>query len=412
MDIASIRKEFPIFAGEQNKTLVYLDSAATTFKPAVVISAVSEYYSQYSSNIHRGLYPISVQASELVHVSRVAVQKLLNSSKPEEIIFTKGATESLNLLASSLCKTLKPGDEIVTTIADHHSNFVPWQQLAIQNKLKFGIVTFDPLTISESDLIQNIVDSVTRDTAVVTMPFVTNVFGVVLPLSSIILAIRQKNPKTIIIIDACQAVTHIEIDVQKLDCDFLVFSGHKIFGPTGVGVLYGKEKILHSLSPYQYGGDMVISVTVESTSFANIPAKFEAGTPPIAEIIGLKRAVDFLSEITPKHIRHHGGELVEYARRSLDRAYGSKITLYKSNNLKESSILQFNISGAHPHDVAQILGDQNICIRVGHHCAQPLHTYLGLDATCRASFSIYNTKTDIDALVKGIGVVMQVLHIT
>lgn len=412
MDIATVRKEFPIFEEDKNKTLVYLDSAATTFKPTCVISAVTDYYSKYSANIHRGLYPISIHASELVYESRVAVQKFLKASKPEEIIFTKGATEGLNLLASSICKKMKRGDEIVTTIADHHSNFVPWQQLAIQNGLKFGVVTFDPLNVDESDLVQSIVDSVTRETVVITLPFITNVFGVVLPLSSIIPAIRQKNNKTIIVIDGCQAVTHFEIDVQKIDCDFLVFSGHKMFGPTGVGVLYGKEELLKNLSPYQYGGDMVSSVSLENTSVADLPAKFEAGTPPIAQIIAIKSAIDFLSNIGQKAIRRHGSELVTYARECMAQAYGAKITIFKSKNLRESAILQFNIKGAHPHDVAQILGEQNICIRVGHHCAQPLHTFLGLDTTCRASFSIYNTKTEVEALIKGIATVMRILYIS
>lgn len=394
------RNDFPIFSVKSNSNLVYLDSAATTFKPKCVLDVMKEYYEEYSSNIHRGLYPISVKASEEYEQTREVVKSFINSSRKEEVIFTKGATEGLNLLASTLCKIIPHGSEIVVTIMDHHANFVPWQQVAIEKKFKFGVVMFDPLNVTLEMFKQIISNSITSETSVFAFPYVTNVMGVEFPVEELIKIAKAKNPNVLVVIDACQAIQHIKIDVQKLDCDFLVFSGHKIFGPTGVGVCYGKYALLERLSPYQYGGDMIEEVATHETTFAKPPSRFEAGTQPIAEVIGLKAALKYVQSVGQQKIHNHSAKMYEYAIDSLNKKLGEKVELYTPKYLKSSSIISFNLRKCHSHDVSELLANKNICIRAGHHCAQPLHTHLDMLSTCRASFSIYNTFSDIDLFVE------------
>ncbi|MBP6993717.1 SufS family cysteine desulfurase [Candidatus Woesebacteria bacterium] len=405
----SWKDRFPIFDSQPN--LTYLDSAATTLKPQVVIDKIAEYYQDYSSNIHRGLYPIAEKASGEYESARQIVAKFINAEKPEEIIFTKGATEALNLLASSLSQNIiKPGVEVLTTIIEHHANFVPWQQVSLKSGAKFGVVAFHPFKSTKEEMLESFRLGITTETAILTLTHVSNVLGLVLPIKEIIALARSINPRIIIVVDACQSIQHFPIDVQELDVDFLVFSGHKIFGPTGVGVLYGRYEQLDKLPPYQFGGDMIEEVRIEATTFAKPPHRFEAGTPPIAEVIALGEAIKFVQEISLKSINQHSRALRRYALENLRDVFGSTVQLYTNDHAQFSGVISFNLAGCHPHDVAQIVGEQNVCIRVGHHCAQPLHTHLDLTATCRASLSVYNDETDIDTFVASLMNVIEVLH--
>ncbi|MFO0704302.1 MAG: cysteine desulfurase [Patescibacteria group bacterium] len=405
----SYKSLFPIFANSENKDMIYLDSGATTLKPEKVIHAISEYYETYSSNIHRGLYPISIRASEEYEKTRQEITKFINAARSEEIVFVKGATEGLNLLASTITKIIPKGSELLTTIIDHHANFVPWQQIAINEKFKFGVVTFDPRKVTEAELLQNFEDSITKETSVLTMPYVSNVIGVVLPVDKIVKIAKKVNPNILIVLDVCQAVQHLKIDVQSLDVDFVVFSGHKLFGPTGIGVVWGKYQALDKLPPYQYGGDMIEEVMIDKTIFKNPPTKFEAGTPPIAGVIGLKAAIEFVQEFGVDKIHKVSCEMRNMCVDKMRGELAEKIVVYTPKFLESSSILSFNLVGCHPHDVAQLLGDKNICIRVGHHCAQPLHTYLDIPSSCRASFSIYNTNSDIDIFINALSEAHKIL---
>ncbi len=403
------KDQFPIFQSRPDMT--YLDSAATTLKPQSVTEAMTGYYKGYSSNIHRGLYPIAEQANARYESTRQTIAQYLHARKTEEIVFTKGATEALNLLASSLSDTvIRPGVEVLTTIVEHHSNFVPWQQATKRCGAKFGVVTFHSLDSSKDQILEAFRLSITKETAVLALTHVSNVLGLILPVNEIIEIARKINPKIIIVLDACQSVQHLALDVQALDVDFLVFSGHKIFGPTGVGVLYGKYERLETLTPYQYGGDMIEEVTIDSTTFAKIPNKFEAGTPPIAGVIGLGEAVRFVQSVGLSTIESQTRKLRQYALAKLNDAFGAQIQLYTNAHARFAGVISFNIVGCHPHDVGQILGEQDICIRVGHHCAQPLHDFLDLPATCRVSISLYNEESDIDRLVAGLRNVIEVLH--
>ncbi len=403
------KDQFPIF--QHNPNITYLDSAATTLKPQSVIDTITEYYRDYSSNIHRGLYPIAEKASGGYEEARQTIARFINAKRPEEIIFTKGATEALNLLASSLSGTvIKPGVEVLTTIVEHHANFVPWQQQVIKKGAKFGVITFDPLKATKEDILETFRMSITKETSILAFTHVSNVLGLVLPVKEIVATARAINPEVIIVLDACQSIQHIPIDVQALDVDFLVFSGHKIFGPTGIGVLYGKYDQLNRLPPYQFGGDMIEEVSIERSTFAKPPQKFEAGTPPIAEAIGLGEAIQFVQKVGLKTIETQTQKVRQYALAKLREKFGSQIQIYTNDVARFTGVVSFNLTGCHPHDVAQIVGEQGICIRVGHHCAQPLHTFLNLPATCRVSLSLYNHEADIDKLISGLTNVIEVLH--
>lgn len=403
------KDQFPIF--QHNPNITYLDSAATTLKPQSVIDTITEYYRDYSSNIHRGLYPIAEKASGGYEEARQTIARFINARRPEEIIFTKGATEALNLLASSLSGTvIKPGVEVLTTIVEHHANFVPWQQQVIKKGAKFGVITFDPLKATKEDILETFRMHITKETSILAFTHVSNVLGLVLPVKEIVATARAINPEVIIVLDACQSIQHIPIDVQALDVDFLVFSGHKIFGPTGIGVLYGKYDKLNRLPPYQFGGDMIEEVSIERSTFAKPPQKFEAGTPPIAEAIGLGEAIQFVQKVGLKTIETQTQKVRQYALAKLREKFGSQIQIYTNDVARFTGVVSFNLTGCHPHDVAQIVGEQGICIRVGHHCAQPLHTFLNLPATCRVSLSLYNHEADIDKLISGLTNVIEVLH--
>ena len=403
-----VRDDFPIYY--HNPDLVYLDSSATSLKPISVINKLNDYYKKYSANIHRGIYTIAEKASEEFEETRKIVSLFINAEDSDEVVFTKGTTEGLNLLTASLGEILDEGDEIVTSIMEHHANFVPWQQLVKRNgavlkiiglndQQELGIVTYDKAGKPSVDF-QNIV---TDRTKIITLTYISNTLGTINPVKEIIASAKKINPNIITIVDAAQAVPHHEINVRELGCDFLVFSGHKMLGPTGVGVLWGKKNLLEKLSPYQYGGDMIREVSLEETTFAEVPHKFEAGTPPIAEIIAMKEAIAYLKYYGFEAIAEHESKLTAEAINILQKEFGELITILGPQKAsRRAGIVTFTLNGVHPHDIAQILDEYSVCVRAGHHCTMPLHDSLGLAATARASFYIYNTEEDIDQLVTGL----------
>jgi len=387
---------FPIF--KNNPDLHYLDSAATSLKPQVVLDKMMDYYINYSANIHRGLYPISERATEEYEKVREKTAKFIGAKKSGEIIFTSGATDSINLVANGWGENnLKEGDEIVVSIAEHHSNFVPWQELAKKRKLVFQI---SDLSFSEK---------ITKNTKLLAINHVSNVLGTINDIKSIIKKARTINPDICVVVDGAQAVAHISVNVTDLDCDFYCFSGHKMYGPTGVGVLYGKVDRLVQMNPVRFGGGMIKTVDLYNSTWADIPEKFEAGTPPIGEVIGLGVAIDFINEIGMENIMVHEKELIEYLFGKLkDIKWINILGLQNLAKLSERigvvSMYSNDKRVGTSHDMADILGRKfNVAVRAGHHCAMPLHTKFGIKTgTVRASLGIYNDKNDIDELIKGL----------
>jgi len=392
--IEEIKNEFPIFKG---KNLVYLDSAATTQKPLCVIEKMKEFYASANANPYRGAYDLSVKATEAYNDARQKVKDFVNAKDACEIIFTKNATESLNLLAYSFgLDSLKKGDEVVISIMEHHSNLVPWQKVAKAKKAKLKYLYLnDNFEINENEIEKKI----SKKTKIVSILSDSNVLGTKNNLEKIIK--KAHSVGAVVIVDASQSVAHHKVDVQKLDADFLVFSAHKMYGPLGVGVLYGKKELLDKMSPFIMGGDMIEFVHEQETTFASLPNKFEAGTQNVGGAVGLGKAIDFLQEIGFEKIEKHENALVSYAYDKLSKL--PFLTMFCPNDKsKISSVLSFNIKGVHPHDVSSLLDMKGICVRSGNHCAQPLMRYLGVDSTCRVSFSIYNTKADVDVLVSAL----------
>ncbi len=389
-----IRKDFPLLNQSENgNSVVYLDSAATTQKPQLVIDAITNYYQKYNANIHRGIYSIAEKATSEFEAVRDRVQSFINAEKREEIIFTKGTTESINLVAYSWGKkNLKAGDEILITEMEHHSNNVPWQLIATSTgaKLKY-------IPVTENGELENPLDYITENTKLVALIHQSNVLGTINPIKEITEYAHKVG--AVVLVDGAQSIPHMPIDVQNLGCDFFVFSGHKMLGPTGVGVLYGNAKILNNMDPFLGGGEMIKDVTMGSASFNDLPWKFEAGTPNIAQVIGLGAAIDYINYIGLDLIHQQCELLTACAIEKLSKISG--LTIYGNAN-DRGAVVSFNIDGIHPHDLAQLLDQQNICIRVGHHCAQPLLTKFGLTSSARASFYVYNTIEDIDTLVHGI----------
>jgi cysteine desulfurase/selenocysteine lyase len=407
MNIQQIKKDFPIF--QKNSDLIYLDSTATSLKPLSVINKLNEYYQEYSANIYRGVYKISEKATKEYEDTRGVVAKFINASSVNEVVFTSGTTESINLVAYCLGRQIiEKGDEIVTTIMEHHSNFVPWQQLALETGADFKVVNVDDdgylafVKNGEVDVTE-LSNAVTKKTKIFAVTYISNVLGTINPLKKIITAAKKINPKVIVVIDAAQAVPHHTVDVQDLGCDFLAFSGHKMLGPTGVGVLWGKYELLEQMYPFKYGGEMIDEVFVDHTDFKKPPHKFEAGTPQIAEVIALKEAVKYLQTLNLHEVRQHEKELCEYLVKSVKDNFGEKIRVMGPENCNDrGGIIAFTFSKYHPHDVAQILDENNIAVRAGHHCAMPLHTVMNINASVRVSFYMYNEKSDIDKLVEGL----------
>ena len=388
------RDDFPIF---KNRDIAYLDSGATAQKPQMVIDAIDNFYDKFNANPHRGAYTLSIEATAMYEDTRAKIAKFINARHAEEIIFSKNASESLNLLAYSYgLDNLKKGDDVVISIMEHHSNLVPWQFVTQKtgSELKYMYIN-DEFELSKEEIESKITDN----TKIVGITHVSNVLGTVNNVKEIVKYAHKKG--AIVIVDASQSIPHMKIDVQDLDADFLVFSGHKMFAPLGIGVLYGKRELLNKMNPFLMGGDMIEYVHEQSTTFAPLPNKFEAGTQNVEGVVGLGAAIDYINSIGYDKIQEHDREIVEYAREKLLKL--DYLDLYMTPNVENhSAVISFNIKGVHPHDVASILDSENVCVRSGNHCAQPLMRYLGIDSTCRASFYVYNTKDDIDRLVAGI----------
>lgn len=401
-DVAQYRKDFPILAQQvHGRPLVYLDTAASAQKPRMVIEAMQRFMESDYANIHRGVYELSIRATDRYEETREKVRRFLNAEHADEIVFTHVGTEAFNLVARSWGrKFLKAGDEIVITALEHHANIVPWQMLREEIGIVLRVVPVTP----EGDVrLADVKKVLSPRTKLVSVAHVSNVLGTVLPAADIIKLAHEKG--ALALIDGCQAVQHIPVDVRTLDADFYIFTGHKLYGPTGIGVLYGKREVLKSMPPYQTGGDMISSVTFEKTTFKDPPHRFEAGTPPIVEGIGLGAAIDYIAAIGLHRIARHEAELLAYATEKLRAINGLKIVGTAPN---KASVLSFVMEGAHPHDIGTILDNQGIAIRAGHHCAQPLMDHLGIAATARASFGLYNTKDEIDALAAALEKVREI----
>lgn len=394
MKVEEIGKDFPLL---QNKDIAYLDNGATTQKPIQVINSVKEFYEKYNANPHRGAYALSEEATEIYENTRTKVAKFINAKHREEILFSKNATESLNLIAYSYgMDNLKKDDEVVISIMEHHSNLVPWQKITkvTGSKLNYMYIN-NQFEISDEEIEAKITDK----TKIVGIMHVSNVLGTINNIKKIIEYAHKKGAK--VLVDASQSIPHIKIDVQDLDADFLVFSGHKMLAPLGIGVLYGKRELLNKMTPFLMGGDMIEYVYEQDTTFAPLPNKFEAGTQNVGGVVGLGAAIDYIQNIGYEEIKKLEKEVMVYARQELSKL--DYLELYLTTNEENhSSVISFNIKGVHPHDVASILDSEGVCVRSGNHCTQPLMRFLNIDSTCRASFYFYNTKKDVDRLVEAL----------
>jgi cysteine desulfurase/selenocysteine lyase len=395
-DVIKFRSQFPILSKKiKGKDLVYFDNAATSQKPIAVIEAISNYYKDYNANIHRGLHTLADKATAAYESSREAVQEFIKAAHKEEIIFTKGTTDGINLIASAWGNAnLNLGDEIILSTLEHHSNIVPWQMLAERNGAIIKIIPVDEEGIIDMQAFEKML---TPKTKIVSIIHVSNALGVINPVEEIISKAHANN--TLVLLDGAQSAVHLDINVIKLDCDFFVFSGHKIYGPTGVGILYGKRQLLEAMPPYQGGGEMIKEVSFEKTTYNELPFKFEAGTPNIADVIALKAAIEFFKENGKEIMRIHEDNLTQYATKKLKSIQGLRIIGDVSNKV---SVISFVIEGIHPQDLAVLLDNQGIAVRTGHHCAQPLMKRLGIVGTTRASFAAYNTIEEIDSFISAL----------
>lgn len=395
LDIQKIRADFPILSEKVNgKTLVYFDNGATSQKPQVVIDAISKYYQEINANIHRGVHTLSQLATDAYEISRGKIQNHINAKFSHEVIFTSGTTFGINLVANGFTSLLKEGDEVIVSALEHHSNIVPWQMLCERTRAVLKVIPMN----EKGELIMEEYDKLLSDrTKIVTVNHISNALGTVNPIKEIISKAHAVGAA--VLIDGAQAVPHLRPDVQALDCDFYVFSGHKMCGPTGIGILYGKEDWLNKLPPYQGGGDMIKEVTFEKTTYAGLPFKFEAGTPNIAGGIVLGTAIDYMNEIGFENIQAQELELLEYGTKRLLEIEGLNIVGTAEN---KTSVISFNIKGIHPYDIGTIVDKLGIAVRTGHHCAQPIMNHFNIPGTIRASFAFYNTKEEIDAMIEAI----------
>ncbi|WP_026708358.1 aminotransferase class V-fold PLP-dependent enzyme [Flavobacterium frigidarium] len=395
LDIQKIRADFPILSEKVNgKTLVYFDNGATSQKPQVVIDAISKYYQEINANIHRGVHTLSQLATDAYEISRGKIQNHINAKFSHEVLFTSGTTFGINLVANGFTSLLKEGDEVIVSALEHHSNIVPWQMLCERTRAVLKVIPMN----EKGELIMEEYDKLLSDrTKIVTVNHISNALGTVNPIKEIISKAHAVGAA--VLIDGAQAVPHLRPDVQALDCDFYVFSGHKMCGPTGVGILYGKEDWLNKLPPYQGGGDMIKEVTFEKTTYAGLPFKFEAGTPNIAGGIVLGTAIDYMNEIGFENIQAQELELLEYGTKRLLEIEGLNIVGTAEN---KTSVISFNIKGIHPYDIGTIVDKLGIAVRTGHHCAQPIMNHFNIPGTIRASFAFYNTKEEIDAMIEAI----------
>ena len=395
INVKKIRNDFPILNRKiGGNKLIYFDNAATSQTPKVVVDEIANYYYNYNSNIHRGVHKLSQEATDAYEKSRKILQSNFNAKHNHEIIFTSGSTHGINLVASGYANLLKQGDEIILSAMEHHSNIVPWQMLSDKTGARLRVVPMDSNGVLIMDEYSNICN---KNTKLVVISHVSNALGTINPIESILSIAHSNN--AVVLIDGAQAAPHIKIDVQNLDIDFYVVSGHKLMGPTGVGVLYGKEKLLNLLPPYQGGGEMIDQVTFEKTTYAGLPHKFEAGTPNIAGGIALGKAVEYINNIGYEAIAEYEDSLLKYATSELLKIEGLKIYGQSEN---KTAVISFNIKSIHPYDLGTILDKLGIAVRTGHHCAQPIMDFFEIPGTIRASFSFYNTKEEIDFMVKSI----------
>ena len=396
IDVNKIREEFPVLHQKVNgKPLVYFDNAATTQKPQSVIDALSFYYSEINSNIHRGIHTLAERATAAFEETRKTAQRFLNANEQEEIIFTKGTTEGINLVASSYGRShLKAGDEVIISAMEHHSNIVPWQMICEE---KGAILKVIPVSASGEIMLEEFQALLTEKTKIVSIVHVSNSLGTVNPVEKVIAAAHAVG--AVVLLDGAQAASHLDIDVQKLDCDFYAMSGHKMYGPTGCGILYGKRALLEAMPPYQGGGEMIKEVTFKKTTFNDLPYKFEAGTPNIADVVAFKHAMIFVDRIGKINIRAHENELMSHAYSMLNNITGFKPIGTARNKV---SVVSFVMEGMHHFDIGMMLDARGVAIRTGHHCTQPLMDLYKIEGTARASFAVYNTKAEIEQLAEGL----------
>jgi cysteine desulfurase/selenocysteine lyase len=402
-DVQKIRRDFPVLHQQvHGKPLVYLDNAATTQKPLAVIEAISKYYRHDNSNIHRGVHTLSERATEAYEEVRVAAQKFLNAASSKEIIFVRGTTEAINLVAQTYGrKNIGNGDEVVITAMEHHSNIVPWQLLCEEKGAKLRVA---PINDRGELLLDEFEKLLGPKTKIVAIGHLSNALGTINPVREIVRMAHARNIP--VLVDGAQAAPRMQVDVQELDCDFYALSGHKLYGPTGIGILYGKMELLEAMPPWQGGGDMIASVTFEKTIYNRLPYKFEAGTPNIADTIGLGAAIKYLNSLGLERIEQHEAELLNYATQAVGAIPGVRLV---GTAKKKAGVLSFVMDEIHPHDIGTILDSEGIAVRTGHHCAQPVMQRFNIPATARASFGLYNTQEEIDALVAGIHKVQEVM---
>ena len=401
-DVKKIRADFPILHKKiRGHQLVYLDSAATAQKPKAVIDAIVRYYERDNANIHRGVHYLSQQATEEFEAARESVRKFLHAAHASEIVFVRSATEAINLVAQTYGRVhVGADDEVLITAMEHHSNIVPWQMLCGEKKAKLRVA---PINDRGELILEEFERLLTPRTKMVAVSHVSNALGTINPVAAMVKMAHARNIP--VLVDGAQAVPHMRVDVQKLDCDFYVFSGHKTYGPTGIGALYGKLALLEAMPPYQGGGDMISSVTFEKTTYNKVPHKFEAGTPDMSGAVGLRAAIEYLERLGMDNVAAHEHELLTYATEKVSAIPGVRLI---GTAKEKAGVLSFVLDGVHPHDIGTILDQEGIAVRTGHHCAQPVMERFGIDATARASFGIYNTKEEIDTLVRGIQKVQEV----
>ncbi len=400
--VEKIRADFPILKTKiRNKPLVYFDNAASCQKPQVVIDSISHLYSHEYANIHRGVHTLSVKSTDLYESAREKTRQFINAKSQKEIVFVKGTTEAINLLAQTYGKDqLKAGDEILITAMEHHSNIVPWQMMCQQTG---AVLKVAPINLAGELIMDEFTQLISDKTKLISVVHMSNALGSINPVAEIIALAKERNIK--VILDGAQAIPHMAIDVQALDCDFYVFSAHKLYGPSGVGVLYGKEALLEAMSPYQGGGDMIRKVSFKETEYNSLPYKFEAGTPPIAAVIGMGQAMDYLQEIGMQNIADYESDLLSYATQQAEIIKGMKLI---GTAKEKGAILSFTLDKIHPHDIGTMLDSLGIAIRAGHHCAMPVMDFFEIPATARASFAMYNTRDEIDVLMNGIEQLIEV----
>lgn len=396
-DLQNIRSQFPILNQQVNgKPLVYLDNAATSQKPISVLDSWQKYYTEINANVHRGIHTLSQLATEEMELSRRKIQKFINAKNDFEVIFTKGTTEGLNLIAYSLTNLIKENDEIIISYLEHHSNIVPWQMLCERTGAKLKVIPIDENGILQLDFLD---ENLSEKTKIVSVNQVSNALGIVNPIEEIIAKTRAKSD-AFIVIDGAQSAPHFKIDVQTMDCDFFVFSGHKLYAPMGTGILYGKEEVLNKIQPFHGGGEMIATCSFEKTTYADLPFKFEAGTPNVGGNIALGAAVDFIENIGSEHLQNHENALLDYAQKQLLQIEGLKIYGEKAHR---TGVVSFNLEGIGiSSDVGMILDKLGIAVRTGHHCTQPIMNFFNIAGTVRASFAIYNTFEEIDVLAEGV----------